>query len=75
MAIRCREVQEPIIARGDVTPDVVARCKELGLTLAAGLEAGVYLAVAVRYVAPLIRAGAIAGNAARAPCSIRVTHT
>ena len=37
-----KEVQEPLIARGDVTPDVIAQCKELGLTLAAGLEAGVY---------------------------------
>jgi multimeric flavodoxin WrbA len=37
-----QEVQEPIIARGDVTPDVLERCRELGLTLAAGLEAGIY---------------------------------
>lgn len=37
-----KEIQEPIIARGDVTPDIIAQCKELGLTLAAGLEAGVY---------------------------------
>ncbi len=37
-----REVQEPIISRGDVTPDVLERCRELGLTLAAGLEAGIY---------------------------------
>jgi multimeric flavodoxin WrbA len=37
-----REVQEPIIARGDVTPEILDRCRELGLTLAAGLEAGVF---------------------------------
>jgi multimeric flavodoxin WrbA len=37
-----REVQEPIIARGDVTPATLERCRELGLTLAAGLEAGIY---------------------------------
>jgi multimeric flavodoxin WrbA len=37
-----KEVQEPLIARGDVTPDVLERCKELGLTLAAGLEASVF---------------------------------
>jgi multimeric flavodoxin WrbA len=37
-----KEVQEPLIARGDVTPHVLERCKELGLTLAAGLEAGVF---------------------------------
>lgn len=37
-----KEVQEPLIARGDVTSDVLERCRELGLTLAAGLEAGVF---------------------------------
>jgi multimeric flavodoxin WrbA len=37
-----KEVQEPIIARGDVTAEVIARCRELGSTLAAGLEAGMY---------------------------------
>ena len=35
------EVQDPIIARGDVEPHLPA-CRELGMTLAAGLEAGVY---------------------------------
>jgi multimeric flavodoxin WrbA len=37
-----REVQEPIIARGEVTAETLSRCRELGLTLAAGLEAGVF---------------------------------
>jgi flavorubredoxin len=37
-----REVQEPVIARGDVTTAVLDRCRELGMTLAAGLEAGIY---------------------------------
>lgn len=37
-----KEVQEPVIARGEVTSDHVARCEELGLTLAAGLEAGIF---------------------------------
>lgn len=37
-----KEVQEPLIARGDVTPQVLERCNELGLTLAAGLEAGIF---------------------------------
>ena len=37
-----REVQEPIIARGDVTAEILGRCRELGLTLAAGLEAGIF---------------------------------
>ena len=35
------EVQEPVIARGDVEPHLSA-CRELGMTLAAGLEAGIY---------------------------------
>ena len=35
------EVQDPIIARGAVEPHLPA-CRELGMTLAAGLEAGVY---------------------------------
>ena len=37
-----KEVQEPIIARGEVTGDHITRCEELGLTLAAGLEAGIF---------------------------------
>jgi len=37
-----QEVQEPIVARGDVTAEVLARCRDLGMTLAAGLEAGIY---------------------------------
>ena len=37
-----RQVQEPIIARGEITPEVIGRCRELGMTLAAGLEAGLY---------------------------------
>ncbi|MEN9806350.1 MAG: hypothetical protein RL756_858 [Pseudomonadota bacterium] len=39
---RFREVQPPVIVRG--TPDAagLARCRELGLALAAGLEAGIW---------------------------------
>jgi multimeric flavodoxin WrbA len=37
-----REVQEPLIARGDVTAEILGRCRDLGMTLAAGLEAGVF---------------------------------
>ena len=36
------EVQAPVIIVGDVTAAARERCRELGLTLAAGLEAGVY---------------------------------
>jgi multimeric flavodoxin WrbA len=37
-----REVQEAVIARGPVTAAHLARCEELGLALAVGLEAGIF---------------------------------
>ena len=36
------EVQEPVIARGPVTAEHLSSCHDLGLALAAGLEAGIY---------------------------------
>ncbi len=36
------EVQEPVIARGDVTEADLDACRDLGMALAAGLEAGIY---------------------------------
>ena len=36
------EVQAPIIARGEVRQEDLDACRELGMTLAAGLEAGIY---------------------------------
>ena len=36
------EVQEPIIAQGEVTEAHLERARELGMSLAAGLEAGIY---------------------------------
>ena len=36
------EVQPPVIAKGTVQPAHLAGCRELGMALAAGLEAGVY---------------------------------
>lgn len=36
------EVQEPVVAQGPVTEEHVARCHELGMALAAGLEAGIF---------------------------------
>lgn len=36
------EVQEPVIARGLVTGEHLDRCRELGMALAVGLEAGIY---------------------------------
>lgn len=37
-----RTVHDPVIARGGVTEDDLARCEELGKTLAAGLDLGIY---------------------------------
>jgi multimeric flavodoxin WrbA len=37
-----KEVQEPIVSRGELTDAALAQCRELGLTLAVGLEAGVF---------------------------------
>lgn len=37
-----REVQEPVIVKGDVTAKAREMCRELGLALAAGLDAGIY---------------------------------
>ncbi len=37
-----REVQEPVLIAGDFDESRLAECEELGLTLAAGLEAGVF---------------------------------
>jgi multimeric flavodoxin WrbA len=36
------EVQPPVIARGELTGTALAQCRELGMALAAGLEAGIY---------------------------------
>ncbi len=37
-----REVQEPVLIAGEFDESRLAECEELGLTLAAGLEAGVF---------------------------------
>jgi len=37
-----REVQEPVLIAGSFDESRLAECEELGLTLAAGLEAGVF---------------------------------
>ena len=37
-----REVQEPVLIAGDFDESRLADCEELGLTMAAGLEAGVF---------------------------------
>jgi multimeric flavodoxin WrbA len=35
-----RQAQEPVIARGELSPEELQRCQDLGMTLAAGLEIG-----------------------------------
>jgi len=37
-----REVQEPVLIAGEFDTSRLAECEELGLTMAAGLEAGVF---------------------------------
>jgi multimeric flavodoxin WrbA len=37
-----REVQEPVLIAGDFDESRLAACEELGLTMAAGLEAGIF---------------------------------
>ena len=36
------EVQEPVLVRGDLTDPDLEQCRELGLALAVGIEAGIY---------------------------------
>lgn len=38
--LRWREVQSPLICRGDFQPEFIDQCKELGLYMAASLDAG-----------------------------------
>ena len=40
--LRWREVQAPLMCRGGYSPEFIAQCEELGLAMAAGLEAGVF---------------------------------
>ncbi|MGE0626039.1 MAG: flavodoxin family protein [Pseudomonadales bacterium] len=37
-----REVQEPLVVRGEILAEHLERAEELGMTLAAGLDAGIY---------------------------------
>lgn len=37
-----KQVCEPVICRGEVSPEALARCEELGQTLAAGLAFGIF---------------------------------
>ncbi|HMK64925.1 MAG TPA: NAD(P)H-dependent oxidoreductase [Thermodesulfobacteriota bacterium] len=42
LGFQFKKIQPPIIAKGAVTANIVARCEELGQTIAAGCEAGIY---------------------------------
>ena len=37
-----KKVYEPVIAKGEINQDILTRCEELGKTIAAGCEAGIY---------------------------------
>ncbi|MCP4669585.1 MAG: flavodoxin [Deltaproteobacteria bacterium] len=37
-----KKVYEPVVATGEITQEVLDKCEELGKTIAAGCEAGIY---------------------------------
>jgi len=37
-----KEVQEPIISRGEITAELLAQCEEFGLFMAAGIESAIF---------------------------------
>ena len=37
-----KKVYDPVTAKGEITEEVLARCRELGQTIAAGCQAGIY---------------------------------
>jgi hypothetical protein len=39
---RLKKVYDPIVIKGDITPDVLEACTLMGQTLAAGCAAGIY---------------------------------
>lgn len=40
--LRWRAVQAPILCRGDYVPEFAQQCEDLGMAMAAGLDAGVF---------------------------------
>lgn len=42
LGFQFKKIQAPIIARGDLTEDILASCEALGQTIAAGCEAGIF---------------------------------
>jgi hypothetical protein len=39
---RLRQIQEPIISRGEISPEMIEKCIDLGQTVAAGVDLGIY---------------------------------
>jgi multimeric flavodoxin WrbA len=39
---RLRKIQDPVVARGPIAPSTLDQCRELGKTLAAGIDLGIY---------------------------------
>lgn len=39
---RLRKIQDPVVARGPILPSMLDQCRELGKTLAAGIDLGIY---------------------------------
>jgi multimeric flavodoxin WrbA len=42
LGFQFKKVQPPVISKGPITEETLGRCEELGRTLAAGCEAGIY---------------------------------
>ena len=40
--LRWRAVQEPLLCRGEFDPRFIDQCRELGMAMSAGLEAGIF---------------------------------
>jgi len=42
LGYQLKKVYEPVVAKGEINQDILKRCEELGKTIAAGCEAGIY---------------------------------
>jgi len=42
MGYQFKKVYEPVLAKGEITKQILDKCEELGKTIAAGCEAGIY---------------------------------
>lgn len=39
---KLRQIQEPVISRGEISPAMIEKCLDLGQTVAAGVDLGIY---------------------------------